>query len=69
MDIAEGEFVTFVDSDDWLALDAIEALMDEMSKKGLDLVEGQSHSVTFYIKPIKKYYINYFADKSDMDAF
>lgn len=37
---ATGEYVTFVDSDDWLELDGIEKLVNPLKKKDYDIVIG-----------------------------
>jgi len=37
---AEGEFVTFVDSDDWIEADALEALYQKQRETGADVVMG-----------------------------
>lgn len=41
LDIAEGEYVTFVDSDDYLAPDAIAIMVDRIEKDRSDLVIAQ----------------------------
>ena len=38
LDKARGDFVLFVDSDDWIELDTIEILMNEQLKSGCDMV-------------------------------
>lgn len=40
LDIATGEYVTFVDSDDWLELDGIESLVKPLKDKCYDIVIG-----------------------------
>ena len=40
LDNATGEFVVFVDSDDWLELDAIELLIKKQEETGADIVSG-----------------------------
>ena len=40
LDIASGDYVTFVDSDDWLERDAIETLWAWMEREGCDVVMG-----------------------------
>ena len=40
LDAANGEYVTFADSDDWLELDAIECLLSEARSQGDDMVIG-----------------------------
>lgn len=42
---ATGEYITFVDSDDFLPLDAIEALWEEAKKTDADIVEGGMYRV------------------------
>lgn len=44
LDIASGEFVFFVDSDDWIAPDTIEVLMSHM-EDSVDIVAGSSVDV------------------------
>ena len=41
IDNATGEFVCFVDADDWLELNAIESLVNEQQKTGTDVVWGR----------------------------
>ena len=41
LDIMTGEYLTFVDSDDWLAPNAIEVLFDRIQRDGSDMVIGQ----------------------------
>ena len=44
LDIASGEYITFVDSDDWLDLDAYEKMIDTIEKTDADIVVmGFSH--------------------------
>ena len=38
--LSTGEYVTFVDIDDWLELDAIEALYNTIKKENVDVVRG-----------------------------
>lgn len=40
IDVAEGQFIIFVDSDDWLALDTIHCLMENMEKYSADCCAG-----------------------------
>lgn len=40
LDYSTGEFVVCVDSDDWLALDAIEQLIKKQMESGADMVSG-----------------------------
>lgn len=40
LNMAEGEWMFFVDSDDWLELNAIELLMDKQIETGADIVSG-----------------------------
>lgn len=40
LDHAEGEFVCFVDADDWMELDAIETLVERQVETGTDVVWG-----------------------------
>ena len=40
IDAATGELISFVDSDDWLALDTYEVLYNELSEKNADCVVG-----------------------------
>lgn len=37
---AHGHFITHVDSDDWLSLDAVDVLVDGWKKSGADIVSG-----------------------------
>lgn len=47
MDIATGEFITFLDSDDWLCKGAVEGYVQCFAKhSGLDLVESQIYLVS-----------------------
>ncbi len=39
-DNANGDFITIVDSDDWLELDAVELLVEKQKETGADLVSG-----------------------------
>lgn len=41
IDNASGEFVSFVDADDWLELNAIELLVKEQTRSGADVVWGK----------------------------
>lgn len=41
IDNATGEFISFVDADDWLELDAIELLVKEQTRSGADVVWGK----------------------------
>ena len=38
--LSTGEYVTFVDIDDWLELDAIEVLYNTIKKENVDVVRG-----------------------------
>ena len=40
IDNSTGEYITFVDADDWLELDAIEKLYKEINEKKVDIVRG-----------------------------
>lgn len=42
---AKGEFITFVDSDDWLELDCIERSLNIVNKNNLDLLQFSSKRV------------------------
>lgn len=44
--IATGDYVTFVDSDDWIEADHIERLACEMTRTGADIVLGTLRSVS-----------------------
>ena len=37
---SKGDYITFVDADDWLELDAIEKLYIEITEKNVDVVRG-----------------------------
>lgn len=41
LEVFRGEFVTFVDSDDWLALDAVEALYRELTSHNVKMSVGR----------------------------
>ena len=53
--IATGEYITFVDSDDWLPYDAIEKLVQTMKKKDADVVFGNFSRVLDKYGILKKY--------------
>ena len=40
LDVMQGEYLMFVDSDDWLATDAIEVLYERLQKDGSDMAIG-----------------------------
>ncbi len=44
LDIMTGEYLTFVDSDDYIAVDAIETLLDALKRNGADLAVGNMTS-------------------------
>lgn len=46
LNLARGEFITFADSDDWLAPDAYEAMMAMAEKHGVKLVVAGRYDVT-----------------------
>lgn len=56
---AKGEFVTFVDSDDWLEDNALEELMKPMSAYEADIVVGMRRNVynvgCFYLRDWRKF--------------
>lgn len=41
LDIMQGEYLMFVDSDDWLSLDAIQTLYDRLERDNSDMAIGQ----------------------------
>lgn len=43
-----GEFLTFVDADDWLEKDAIETLYSTAQEKGADVIIGKMHKIYFH---------------------
>lgn len=45
LDIAQGDFISFVDSDDWLDLDTYECFVESMRKYKVDCVTGCCHVV------------------------
>ena len=51
LDHASGEFIYFVDSDDWLEPDAIELLVKKQGEKGYDLVSG-NYLIHYYDKDV-----------------
>ena len=51
MKIAKGKYITFVDSDDWIASNYIEVLYNNIEKNNLDVVSASSH---FYDNSLKK---------------
>ena len=53
--IATGEYITFVDSDDWLPYDAIEKLVQAMKKEDADVVFGNFSRVLDKYGILKKY--------------
>ena len=40
LDVAQGEYISFIDSDDWVSLDAYRIMMDEMLRSKADIVVG-----------------------------
>lgn len=50
IDNAKGEYITFVDSDDWLEKNAIFNLMDVMLKKKVDIVVGKILITDIYLQ-------------------
>lgn len=52
LDHAEGEFVTWVDADDWLELDAIELLVRKQEETGADVVSG--NALMYYHDHVEK---------------
>lgn len=48
LDIARGEYITFVDSDDWVEPDSYGHMLSLMEKYGVHLVCGGSYNVDFY---------------------
>ena len=58
LDYSRGEFVIFVDSDDWLELNAVELLVRKQSDTGADIVSGGrlfNFENTQYIQKEEKY--------------
>ena len=45
LDIMMGEYLTFVDSDDWLSLDAVQVLYDRLVEDGSDMAIGMHTDV------------------------
>lgn len=41
LDVMTGEYLMFVDSDDWISLDAVQAMYDRLIQDGSDLVLGR----------------------------
>ncbi len=66
MDIARGDVYAFVDSDDWLELNAIELLMDFMNSNNLDAVFMGVNVIESGI--ITRRVNTYFPDKTIIDA-
>ena len=48
--LATGEFIAFVDSDDYLPKNAIEVLVGHMVEKGVDLVQGSATRILGFLK-------------------
>lgn len=64
LDNANGEFVCFVDSDDWLELHAIECLVKQQIDTGSDIVSGNAYMYTE--NGIQKLYEPTYHDKEEM---
>ncbi|MBF6677315.1 glycosyltransferase family 2 protein [Campylobacter sputorum] len=57
LDIANGEYILFVDSDDWVELDMVSSLVKEAIKTDADII-CFDYFINFPIKEIKKKYLN-----------
>lgn len=72
LDEATGEYVTFIDSDDYLDLDALEKLYNTAKGQNLDICYGSFCYDLNSGKQIKKYEVNeptFFIGKQQVDQF
>ena len=70
LEIATGEYIMFLDSDDWLELDACEQLYNQITQNHNDFVYfnlcdyiNEKHKkvdVNYKLKPFNKFFKNYF---------
>ena len=72
LDVAMGEFVTFLDSDDYVELDAYEKLYEVAKKKNLDICYFKHRRLTddgLFIEVEKDNRPFFFFGREDVDAF
>lgn len=58
LEVATGDFIQFVDSDDWAEPDMVETMLDKAMETGADIV-GCSHYVTYLDKPEETNHVDY----------
>ena len=64
LDNASGDFISVVDSDDWLEKDAIELLVEKQIETNSDIVTGKTHM--HYEEGVKDLVEKKYADKNQM---
>lgn len=69
INIANGKYIVFVDSDDWLPLDAIEKLVSCAEKNNLDFVMGTAVAIGTVSKEIYGDNMGMLFQKSDLEQF
>ncbi len=53
LSVAKGDFIFFVDSDDWLEKDALEIMVEKAEETGADMVVGRAYT-NYYISGLLK---------------